>query len=61
MTQHIIANISTKIYWREKFSPSKSGGNYWREADYILAMNQIVTIWDLLMKTKIVVTNMWLK
>ena len=47
MTQHIIANISTKIYWREKFSPSKSGGNYWREADYMLATNQVVAIWDI--------------
>ena len=40
---------------------TKSGGNYRREADYILATNQVVTIRDLLMKTKIVVTNMWLK
>ena len=40
---------------------TKSGGNYRREADYILATNQVVTIRVLLMKTKIVVTNMWLK
>ena len=40
---------------------TKSGGNYRREADYILATNQVVTIRDLLMKTKIVVTNTWPK
>ena len=40
---------------------TKSGGNYRREADYILATNQVVAIRVLLMKTKIVVTNMWLK
>ena len=45
----------------KKISLSKSGGNYWREADYILVTNQVVAIWDLLMKTKIVITNMWLK